>query len=418
MNSAERSAVFCKGVTPSQSVSSSSHVAEDALAATFDIHLATQVAYFGVSTQKHRSCLVVHAVVSVSSLSRFSLSVMPLFLKGSCMCKRTFIVRRGFTLIELLVVIAVIAVLIALLLPAVQQAREAARRSTCKNNLKQIGLALHNYSETCNFFPAAGYASGFSASDSWTPAGTPAITRQSNTSGFVMLLPYLDLATLYKQWSFKDAASISYHPSYPAHNASTVLGNPAVNAAIAKTALQVVTCPSDNGVAYYPGMDNYYAISTTQTGGYRTNYEFSTHYNQYVYPHYVASLTPSARPLFGFDQSYGTRDVRDGTSNTVAMIEQVREKYNGSVSGWAHRGWVNPGVDLSWERINRWDYPGVPSSYLYGRLGQWATAGSLHAGGCHATMADGAVRFLNEKIATVTRQRLSTMADNQTIGEY
>ena len=66
------------------------------------------------------------------------------------------------------------------------------------------------------------------------------------------------------------------------------------------------------------------------------------------------------------------------TSNTVAMVEQVREKYNGSVSGWAHRGWVNPGIDLAWERINRWDYPGVPSSYLYGRRGQWATAGSLH----------------------------------------
>ncbi len=334
------------------------------------------------------------------------------------MFPRKTVRSKGFTLIELLVVIAIIAVLIALLLPAVQQAREAARRVTCKSNLKQIGLALHNYHDATKYFPASGYASGFSTSDSWGIAGAPAIPKQSNTSGFVMLLPYLDLATLFKKWSFKDAAGISWHPSYPALNASTVLGNPNVNAAISKTKLEIVTCPSDNGISNYAGMDNYYSISTTQSGGYRTNYEFSTNYNQYVYPHYVANQAPSARPMFGFDQSYSTRDVRDGTSNTVALIEQVREKYNGSLSGWAHRGWVNPGIDLGWERINRWDYPGVPASYLPGRLGQWATAGSLHAGGCQAVMGDGAVRFISEKIDTVTRQRLSTMADNQTIGEF
>lgn len=326
--------------------------------------------------------------------------------------------RRGFTLIELLVVIAVIAILIALLLPAVQQAREAARKSTCKSNLKQLGLALHNYHDSIKLFPAAGYASGFVASDSWTTSGAPAIARQSNTSGFVMLLPYIDQATLYKKWSFRDAAGIGYHPSYPAHNAGTVLGNPNVNAEISKTRLEVLTCPSDNGAPYYAPMDNYYSISTTQTGGYRSNYEFSTNYNQYIYPHYVASLAPNARPLFGFDQSYSTRDVRDGTSNTVAMIEQCRDKYNGSVSGWSHRGWVNPGVDLAWYPINRWDYNGVPGTYMYGRLGQWATAGSLHPLTCHALMADGTVRLLSQNIDSIVRQRLSTMADNQLLGEF
>jgi prepilin-type N-terminal cleavage/methylation domain-containing protein len=326
--------------------------------------------------------------------------------------------RVGFTLIELLVVIAVIAVLIALLLPAVQQAREAARRSTCKNNLKQIGLALHNYHDALNVFPAAGYASGFCASDSWSSSGTKTIANQSNTSGFVMLLPYLDQAPLYKQWNFNNAAGLGYHPSYPQYSAGTVLGNPNVNAAVSKTRLDVLTCPSDYGSANYPAMDNYYAISTTQTGGYRSNYEFSTNYNQYVYPHYVATSAPNARPLFGFDQSYGTRDARDGTSNTVAMVEQVREKYNGAVSGWSHRGWVNPGVDIAWYPINKWDYYGIPGTFQYGRLGQWASAGSLHPSSCHALMADGTVRSLNQTVDSVIRQRLSTMADNQVLGEF
>ncbi len=333
------------------------------------------------------------------------------------MCQRFVATRKGFTLIELLVVIAIIAVLIALLLPAVQQAREAARRSTCKNNLKQIGLALHNYHDTTKMLPSSGYAMGMDGYDYFTSGGSPAaISRQSNTSGFVMLLPYMDLATLYKKWDFNNAASLSY--VYGLHTAATVLGNPDVNAAISKTALAVLTCPSDNGAPYYAGRDQYYSISLTEAGGYRSNYDFSTHYAHYYYNHYSQALTPNTRPLFGFDANYGLKDIRDGTSNTAAMIEQVREKYNGQVGGWSYRCHVNIGIDLAWERINRWDYPGVPSSYLYGRLGQWATAGSLHPGGCHVVMADGAVRFLNEQMDTVTRQRLSTVADNQTIGEY
>src|SRR4051812_6730319 len=99
------------------------------------------------------------------------------------MIPKTF--KRGFTLIELLVVIAIIAVLIALLLPAVQQAREAARRSQCKNNLKQIGLALHNYHDTANTLPPG-----------WI--GDPTGSNAGNRWGWgTMILPYLDQAPLY-----------------------------------------------------------------------------------------------------------------------------------------------------------------------------------------------------------------------------
>ena len=102
------------------------------------------------------------------------------------------VARRGFTLIELLVVIAIIAILIALLLPAVQQAREAARRSQCKNNIKQIGLALHNYHDTFNKLPAAYYLLSASAG-----SATP-VTSQAWGWG-TMILPYIDQAPLLQQ---------------------------------------------------------------------------------------------------------------------------------------------------------------------------------------------------------------------------
>src|SRR5947208_10002027 len=98
-------------------------------------------------------------------------------------------VRRGFTLIELLVVIAIIAILIALLLPAVQQAREAARRSQCKNNLKQMGLALHNYHDTVRIFPVNGNSLG-------------GFGNLVKTGPMAQLLPYLDHAPLYKTINF------------------------------------------------------------------------------------------------------------------------------------------------------------------------------------------------------------------------
>src|SRR6266851_2462357 len=106
---------------------------------------------------------------------------------------------RGFTLIELLVVIAIIAVLVALLLPAVQQAREAARRAQCKNNLKQMGLAFHNYHEALNTFPYA-YVVGFQNS---IPGNKPTVTNWA-----LMLLPYLDQGPLYN----------SYNCSVPSYN--------------------------------------------------------------------------------------------------------------------------------------------------------------------------------------------------------
>lgn len=325
--------------------------------------------------------------------------------------------RTGFTLIELLVVIAIIAVLIALLLPAVQQAREAARRSTCQNNFKQIGVALHNYHDTNKMFPASGYQTGFGGYDHFTGSTTPAIPRYTNMSGWVSLLPGLDQQAMFKKWDFNNAASWSY--VYGLYAPAAMQGSADVNAALSKTPMPVFTCPSDNGNPYYQSANQYYSISGTNQGGYRSNYEFSVHNQLYYYPHYVQALGVQQRPLFGFDTNYGLQNIRDGASNTAAVIEQIREKYNGAIGGWSYRCHVNIGVDLAWVRINSWDYaPGSGSNFLVGRLGQWATAGSMHSGGCYVLLADGATKFVNQNVDAVVRQRLSTTADNQPLPAY
>src|SRR5258708_3052784 len=130
--------------------------------------------------------------------------------------------RKGFTLIELLVVIAIIAVLIALLLPAVQQAREAARRSQCRNNLKQIGLALANYESTFKYFPSASYSSIVGPSKAST-------TAVGASSWCTNILPQIDQQPLYSKWDFN------------------TMPNSANNAPLALTNLPVFRCPSSVG---------------------------------------------------------------------------------------------------------------------------------------------------------------------------
>ena len=145
-------------------------------------------------------------------------------MKKACRSNR----QRGFTLIELLVVIAIIAILIALLLPAVQQAREAARRSTCKNNLKQIGLAMHNYHETFGMFPP-GYVEEILPSN-----GGVVVDNEGHWAWNAMLLPYMDQAPLYNQL-----------------NVGTVPVSTMLNNATARSSMQkpmpAFRCPSDSG---------------------------------------------------------------------------------------------------------------------------------------------------------------------------
>jgi prepilin-type N-terminal cleavage/methylation domain-containing protein len=315
--------------------------------------------------------------------------------------------RLGFTLIELLVVIAIIAILIALLLPAVQQAREAARRTQCKNNLKQLGLALHNYHDTFTLFTASSYELGMTYN--WSAIYSPSSAGYSNLNGMVLLLPYIEQSTIYSRWNFNHAASWCN-----VYGSTTPKGDPNVNYPLAASKLAAFTCPSDTGLPFYTSTNKYYSVSATNPGAYRTSYDFSVHYAEYYYGMYwVRNLGPTNRPMFGEASNSNMRDVRDGTSNTVMMAEQTREKQSGVSSTWAARQHVAMGVHFgaNWRRIN--DFRGNPIA-----THTWMSPGSLHTGGMQVVLADGSVRFISENIDQTTQTRLMTMGDGQVLGEF
>jgi len=217
--------------------------------------------------------------------------------------------RRGFTLIELLVVIAIIAVLIALLLPAVQQAREAARRSTCKNNLKQIGIALHNYHDSFKSFPQAKVIR-----NGYSYAGCPGWINGSGFSWRVMILPQFDQAPLYEANAVDNVGLTGCGPTG---------GTAAQRNALIQTRIEGYLCPSDNtaprGVnapTNYPGI----------TGG-----------DQYkgVFDKSTAGVRQRTVGLLNYDGS-NIRDCSDGMSNTALVGELYRgvlfNRYSGGPS--------------------------------------------------------------------------------------
>lgn len=325
---------------------------------------------------------------------------------------------RAFTLIELLVVIAIIAVLIALLLPAVQQAREAARRTQCKNNLKQIGLSLHNYHDLANMFP---YSSGSAASTA-NNVGAAVMPTYRNQTGWVLLLPYFDQGPLYNQLNLSSAmGSWLNGGSFPLAGG----GVPAVNAAASSTKLNALLCPTDNGPQTYPGFDGTYGCATGAVS-YKSNYGFSVNTGQ---PSALwTNLGATTRSMFGDSSNTSMRHLSDGSSNTVAIAETTLNVYDGVTGSWACDQHVGNGVDFAnlngQRKINDWVCcgwgPGTPWSVVnpQGTLGEWGTVGSMHTGGVQVLLGDGSVRFISENIDNTTRQRLGYIADGNPIGDF
>ena len=244
--------------------------------------------------------------------------------------------RRGFTLIELLVVIAIIAILIALLLPAVQQAREAARRTQCKNNLHNIGLALHNYHDVYSEFPAAILNSGRYATPSqrYNNAGS----GTTNTTGWTLMLPYLDQAPLFNQYDF-NAPSSNSNPRAGARG-NTLTGDPYLrNLAITSLQLEVSGVPvRPAGTVQLQHRDHFrerqFLLAAEGEPDelpvrHGAAHGYSADYGAYVSSRRNATLANGTRvPLpyvgaFGNNRSARIAHISDGTSNSIAVGEAV-----------------------------------------------------------------------------------------------
>jgi prepilin-type N-terminal cleavage/methylation domain-containing protein len=337
--------------------------------------------------------------------------------------------RRGFTLVELLVVIAIIGILIALLLPAVQAAREAARRSQCTNNLKQVGLALQNYHDTYKSFPPeAIYGNGVLSGSKQGPY---------NYTWLFMILPFIEQQPLY------DSADLSY-PIWVGPS-----GSPQ---AVASTQVGALQCPSAEELqvtdTHNMAYTNYIAsegfhwwkdgwVSTLQDYGGKCAVEGTANFPR----------QGDLMNVFAQTRTRKMSDIRDGTSNTIVVAEVNSNGYKWG-KGWCAVGGGAPRLNTAGERVFRaafvavctgpapiecnhsaypwpdpsggstWWFPSAPPhasmpTYLaaFGPNNDWPGPSSFHPGGINSVRADGSVDFVSDTIAWHLWMKLNAMAD-------
>lgn len=341
--------------------------------------------------------------------------------------------HRGFTLIELLVVIAIIAILIAMLLPAVQQARESARRTQCRNNLKQLGLAIHNYHDNYQVFPM-----GFSD----TVWGNSEITGDGWAWG-AAILPMLDQAPLFNEFNFNT------NP----YNCVTCGTPPTGNQALVATPLAAFSCPSDtkplvtsNNPGSAANSKGTNAVATSSYMGCGGPFDGSPCVQNGTVP------IPDARDIgwFQVNTSLSFRDITDGTSNVFCIGEvrwiptgtditntaygSNRQFIYGNVTTGggpvcSNNGYNNNGFHLH----NRWTREKLNPPLLAANNPDRAFH-SMHVGGGHFLMGDGSVRFISDTINHTatnyvaspsnlygpygTYQRLGAINDGQIVSDF
>jgi prepilin-type N-terminal cleavage/methylation domain-containing protein len=307
--------------------------------------------------------------------------------------------RRGFTLIELLVVIAIIAILIALLVPAVQKVRDAAARTQCINNLKNVALGMHGYHDVYKKLP---YGEG-----PGNPAD-PITTRRGCCWGTwqMLILPYIDqgpLFALYKNLGGSDLTGIRY-------------GGSPNNTTVTNMRLAVLTCPSDE--------PNPSAIPPITSHNYVVNYGNTNNYQ-------VDITTPGAVRYGGAPFGWAPdikklTTITDGTSNTLMVSETVQGKLT-DLRGFS---WWAPGAQFVTFYPPNTSSPDIVTQNCTNRPnenlpcvdngGRWniLSARSRHIGGVHAAMCDGTVRFVRQNIDISIWRALSTISGGETSGDF
>lgn len=317
----------------------------------------------------------------------------------------------GFTLIELLVVIAIISVLIALLLPAVQQAREAARRAQCVNNMKQMGLAIMNYESAQGVLPIG-------ATEYNTPMGTCNSVR--GHSFFSFILPYMDQGNIYNSINFNfEAGGVSPEWNVMAENLQSTAFLNRVNTFI---------CPDD-----FPQI--------ARTSGTGNNYSQASYAGSAgtvdIFRWWYGCPTPVAQDgIFGYDNSVSLADILDGTSNTFMVGEFARFKNDPDTvfNEWNRALWFGsamPGVTrpeglaTTVPKLNAnlmvpdapptdpWAWVNNPINLNFGQFG----FRSMHPGGGNFLMGDGSVRFIKNSINIYTYRYLSTRKAGEVIDQ-
>jgi prepilin-type N-terminal cleavage/methylation domain-containing protein/prepilin-type processing-associated H-X9-DG protein len=324
--------------------------------------------------------------------------------------------RRGFTLVELLVVIAIIGILIALLLPAVQAAREAARRTQCTNNMKQQGLALHNFQGTYGRLPAALIHSG--RIDYNTKNVTPIkykgpegdFTNDAqyyiyNHTGFIAMLPFMEQQALFQIYDYKNPNSTSSPYSFPP---APVVNSPNRNHEVGGTLVEAFRCPSEidgpDIVNSGAGGSSFYERKNAR----RSNYLFSSgNHTDYDLP--WDRMPSSSKGAFGNNGAASLDTVRDGTSNTFAIGESKQRHTDanfGPYWGWGthtsvHGRGYNSNATPNYKYGNCAGNANMKCQYAWG-------FGSYHPGITNFLMLDGSVRPIQDSIAYLTARYLET----------
>ena len=317
--------------------------------------------------------------------------------------------RKGFTLIELLVVIAIIAVLVGLLLPAVQKVREAAARMKCSNNLKQIGLAMHNFHDTNGKFPVASY---------WYGWGTWAI----------LIEPYMEQGNVYNQYNQAGIGDRAIPAANTAAWGSEIWTQPA-------TALNAIIptfqCPSDptSSQLHWSGAKGNYVVNLGNTVNFQDI--FGAGSGDYGGVKFQAS---PFRVLFPFNgagmvKSMTIPSITDGTSNTLLAAELLKSSSNQDLRGAVLWGWSSgfetwflpndPQKDI----INTGDgqcvapLPGIPDCVASDQPTRLA-ARSAHTGGVNTVLCDGSVHFISNSVTLPVWRSLSSANGGEVVGNY